>query len=212
MTRLNELHDAARRGSDVRWDPRSVDVLNAVQTARRMRAQYTAELLTRGFAALARWSGATALVAALARAQQRRRTLRELSALSDAMLADIGLQRSRISAAAAEVSAPKAAERSVWHMLADWAWREYHKSRTIRELSAMSDAMLRDIGIERANIGRVAEALAAKQRDGQAAVAGTAALRQAPQLAGSLNAASVSKSPADLRMPANENLGHPSAA
>ncbi|WP_322096800.1 DUF1127 domain-containing protein [Pelagibius sp.] len=212
MTRLNELHDAAWRGSDVRWDPRSVDVLNAVQTARRMRAQYTAELLTRGLSALARWSGATALVSTLARAQQRRRTLRELTALSDSMLADIGLQRSQIAAAAADVVPAKPAAGSVWHMMAEWLGREYRKSRTIRELSGMSDAMLRDIGVERADIGRIAEALAAKQRDGQTAAAATAALQRAPQLAGSLSAASVSKSSADLLVPANENLGHPTAA
>ena len=93
MTRLNDLQNSAARGTKVRWDPQSVDVLTAVQTARRMRARYTADLLNRGLKALARLSGVTALFSALGRQAQRRRTQYELAGLSDRELRDIGLER-----------------------------------------------------------------------------------------------------------------------
>ena len=217
MTRLNDLHLAARSGTEVRWDPRSVDVLTAVQTARRMRAQFTADLLRRGFSAFGRLSGVSALFSALARSQRKRRTLHELSLLSDRALADIGLQRDQIAATATEATAQTEAHRSVWHMIADRIKREYRRRKTVAQLSAMSDRVLQDIGIERADIGKIAAALA----DGKAA--GRQADETAPAQAEDIripeamvllavNPGAFGQKAGGQPHPANMNHGHPSAA
>lgn len=216
MTRLNDLHDAVESGAGVRWDPQSVDVLNAVQTARRLRAQFVADHLNRGFAAAARWSGLTALFSALGRAMQRRRTLNELSRLSDGMLADIGLNRSQLVATAAQATAPQASHRSVWHVLAERTVLEYRRRKTIRALSAISDRMLQDIGLERADIRRVAADLTNGQpSERPAATAETAsAAADVPPVASheALRPATIGRTAFQRPYAANENLGHPSAA
>ncbi len=159
MTRLNELQNSALYGNPVRWDPSSVDVLSAVENAHRMRDRYIADVLSRGFKTLARLSGLTAVVAGLAREVKRRQTQHELAQLSERELRDVGLERSQINAIAAEATATEASHRSVWHMLANWIRREIQRRRTMRELSAMPDRMLLDVGVERADIRRVATAL-----------------------------------------------------
>lgn len=218
MTRLNDLHDAAQSGAGVRWDPQSVDVLNAVQTARSLRAHFIADHLSRGLPALARWLGLTALFSALGRAIQRRRTLNELSRLSDGLLSDIGLDRSQIVATATQATAPKVSHRSIWHVLAEWTVNEYHRQKTIRALSAISDRMLQDIGIERADIRRIAEDLTNGQKsEYRPAVAKTAApaavdapASVAPDEA--LRPATIGRTAFQRPYAANENLGRTSAA
>ncbi len=217
MTRLNDLQKAAQGGTEVRWDPRSVDVLTAVQTARRMRARYTAEMLSQGFFAIARLSGVTALCAALLRGHQRRRTLRELSNLSNRDLADIGLERSDIAAIASEATAPKANHRSIWHMLAEGLRRAYLRRRTIRQLSEISDRMLRDIGIERADIDRIATALAngtvGRTATAETVAAGAKGVRIPEAMALlSISPGKLGRDIARQPVAANENFGHPSAA
>lgn len=217
MTRLNDLQAAVLSGNEVRWDPRSVDVMTAVQTARRMRAQYTAELLSRGFTAGARLSGLTALCAAILRGHQRRRTEHELSDLSNRVLADIGLERSLIPATAVRSTAPSAEHRSVWHMLAGWAKRAHLRRKTVRQLSEMPDRMLRDIGVERADIRRIATALAAGQYEPQEATDPSAALPEGVRIPEtmallSINPGTIGRNSSGQPRPANENLGHSSAA
>ncbi|NIA68654.1 DUF1127 domain-containing protein [Pelagibius litoralis] len=217
MTRLNDLHQAAQSGAEVRWDPRSVDVLTAVQTARRLRAQFTAEWTSKGFSAIARLSGLTALFSALGRAQQRRRTLRELSTLSDRALADIGLNRGQIAATAVEATAveataPRTAHRSVWHMLADWTKRAYLKRKTISALSALSDQMLADIGIQRVDIRRIADSLAARQNGDQRSTEQTSAVVEGIKIPATHSLANLGRAIVGQPAAANENLGHTSAA
>lgn len=217
MTRLNDLQNAAERGTKVRWDPQSVDVLTAVQTARRMRARHTADLLSRGLKALARLSGATALFSALGRQAQRRRTRHELIGLSDRELRDIGLDRSRIDVVATEVTAPKSEHRSVWHMMADWTKREYRRIKTIRELSAISDRMLLDIGIEPGDIRQVAAAVSGGQAHkpsvAEPKALETAGLRiPAAMVVLSVTGGVTGQSNDNHPAPANQNHGHPSAA
>ncbi len=217
MTRLNDLHVAARSGTEVRWDPRSVDVWNAVETAHRMRSRYTAELLSKGFFALARLSGVTALCAALLRGHQRRRTMHELSGLNDRELADIGLERADISAIASEVTAPTANHCSIWHMLADGLRRAYLRRRTIRQLSAISDRTLGDIGIERADIERVATALVdgtygASATEEQAAIDLKGARVPEAMALLSISPGKLGRNIDEQPLAANENLGRPTAA
>ncbi len=217
MTRLNELQNPALSGAPVRWDPSSVDVLSAVENAHRMRDRYVAAVLSRGFKIFARLSGLTALFAALAREIQRRHTQHELSHLSERELRDVGLERSQINAIAAEATASKASHRSVWHMLANWIRREAQRRRTVSELSAMPDHMLLDIGVERADIGRVAAALADREtvdsRATKPSVKETSSPRTAAALAVmNIRAGVTAESNDNQPAAANQNRSHPSAA
>src|SRR5690606_2524891 len=75
---------------------------------------------------------------------------------------------------------------SVWQRLGAWIARERRRRATVRELSAMSDELLADVGIERAEIPAVADALV----DGQpiAPVAGEPVTATAPDLPGAAQA------------------------
>ncbi|WP_420349790.1 DUF1127 domain-containing protein [Pelagibius sp.] len=177
-----------------------------------MRARFVAETLTRGAAAFARWSGLTALVSALSRAQQRRRTIAELHGLSDAMLTDIGIERADIAAAATAATEPRSNHRSVWHVLAQRVQRSYRLRRTLRELSALSDKMLDDIGLERANLHEVAAALVDGKKAAAASASHASALAARPEVPDSVTPANVTGTLPDLLVPANANLGRSTAA
>lgn len=164
MIRLTDLHGARAGSAAVRWDQRSVDVLSVVQTARTLRAEFIADHLHSGLETFGRWSGLSALFATLRRRFQHRRTLKALGQLDDRLLSDIGISRTEIAAAAALCCKEEAvAKPSAWSKLAARLRREVARRRTVRELSAMSDEMLADIGIDRADIPAVAAALAADQ-------------------------------------------------
>ena len=160
MIRLTELSGATAGGPSVRWDQRSVDVLSIVQTARTLRAEFIADHTHRGLKAFGRLSGLSGLIAALRRRRLQRRTLKALSGLDDRVLSDIGVNRADIEATAAFCCEAKAKTApSLWQRLGAWLKRERARRLTIRELSAISDAMLADIGISRGDIPAVAAAL-----------------------------------------------------
>jgi len=168
MTRLTDLHLALAGQTAERWDPRSVDVVNAVQKARTLRAEFIADHLRRAVTGLTRWSGLAALAATLRRRWHCHRTLSALAQLDDRLLRDIGVIRADIEATAAACSSGHGASgNTVWVGLADWARREVHRRRTVSELSAMSDAMLADIGVARADIPALAAALADERQVGK---------------------------------------------
>lgn len=166
MIRLTEISGEMAGSTAVRWDQRSVDVLSVVQTARTLRADYIADHLRRGtraFGTLVRWSGLADLLAAVKRRRERQRTLKALGQLDDRLLSDIGISRADIEATAAACCGqePKTGG-SVWPRLAARIGRELRRRRTVLELSAMSDELLADIGISRADIPAVAAALVAE--------------------------------------------------
>ncbi|GAB4391187.1 MAG: hypothetical protein Tsb0032_01960 [Kiloniellaceae bacterium] len=167
MIRLTEISGEMAGSTAVRWDQRSVDVLSVVQTARTLRADFIADHLHRGtqsLGALARWSGLADLFAALKRRHERRRTLKALTQLDDRLLADIGISRAAIEATADDCCGKEAVGgTSVWTRLTARLRGEVRRRRTIRELSAMSDELLADIGISRAEIPAVAAALMDEQ-------------------------------------------------
>ena len=164
MIRLTELSGAIAGGPSVRWDQRSVDVLSVVQTARTLRAEFIADHTHRGLKAFASLSGLSGLVAALRCRRQQRRTLKALGELDDRMLSDIGVNRADIEATAAFCCETKTdAAPSLWQRLGAWVKRERARRHTVRELSAISDTMLADIGISRGDIPAVAAALAGEQ-------------------------------------------------
>jgi uncharacterized protein YjiS (DUF1127 family) len=94
-----------------------------------------------------------------------RAAVRELEALDERMLADIGITRDQIRALthnAAHVAAEARGEmlmnfihKQIVAPIARWRMR----ARTRQELSALDDSMLRDIGIERGQIEGIAIAI-----------------------------------------------------
>lgn len=159
MIRLPQLSGTATAAER---DLPSFDVVSAIQTARSLRSQFIADHLGAASVAFARWSGLKALFVALRRRLQHRRTLSALTQLDDRLLRDIGVSRAEIDATAAFCCQGQAEEsRSVWQRLGAWIARERRRRETVRELSAMSDALLADVGIERAEIAAVADALVA---------------------------------------------------
>jgi uncharacterized protein YjiS (DUF1127 family) len=164
MIRLTELSGTVAGSTAERWDQRSVDVLSIVQTARTLRAEFIADHLHSALEAFGRWSGLRALFVALRRRLQHRRTLKALTQLDDRLLRDIGVSRAEIDATAAFCCEDKAAATpSVWQRLSAWLSQERRRRQTVRELSAMPDELLADVGIERAEIPAVAAALVSGQ-------------------------------------------------
>lgn len=167
MTRLTELRGvlagSAPSGATVRWDRPLLDVHSVIETARDQRAEFIAGNLAGGLKFLSAWLGLTGLATSFRRYVHRRRTLHQLSALDDRMLSDIGVNRAEIQATATlSCETPAAQGNTLWHGLAAWAARESRRRRTLRELNAMPDELLADIGIERSEIPAIASALADK--------------------------------------------------
>jgi uncharacterized protein YjiS (DUF1127 family) len=138
-----------------RVTPEQIDAI--VRRAQQMRAAaigaWVADLVAKPALRYRQWRAARAAV-------------RELESLDDRMLADIGITREQIRALTH--AAPHVAAQERGAMLVDFVrarlvepfkrWRA--RSRTRQELSALDDAMLRDIGIERGQIDGIAAAVA----------------------------------------------------
>lgn len=146
------------------------------------------ELIRRAQADRARVVG-EAIADAIARAvdavrrwDAKRIAVRELSAMDDRLLRDIGVSRDEIKDVVDRAERMGSAARG--ELLAGFVrtaivepfrrWRL--RTRTRAELSALDDSMLRDIGIERGQIDGIAEAVANGQAfdRGEAYVAGQA--------------------------------------
>ncbi len=169
MIRLSDLQSGQAGSVVLPYDPRTRDAFSLIQGARAFRSHFFTLRLRRAFAALSRWSGLPELLATLSRRARKRRTLRALAELDDRLLRDIGVARADIEATAAFCCTDMpAAGNSVWYGLTAWAERETRRRRTERELSALSDAMLADIGIERTEIPAIAAAVADPRRGPEA--------------------------------------------
>jgi uncharacterized protein YjiS (DUF1127 family) len=84
-----------------------------------------------------------------------RRTVRELSRLDDEMLADVGIVRGEIRAVAEALSKGPIVEPRKEPALVRWfraARRRLAQRRLARELAALDDHVLNDIGIQRSQI------------------------------------------------------------
>lgn len=164
MIRLTELATAPAASNTERWGQRSLDVNSVIVSARTLRAEYIADHTRHTVQSFGRWSGLSALTGGLRRRLQARRTLKALQSLDDRLLSDIGLSRAEIAATAALCcEAPQETRTSVWQKLGDWLSRERARRRTMRELSAISDSLLADVGISRADIPAIAAALVSDQ-------------------------------------------------
>lgn len=209
MIRLTELATAPAGSNAERWGQRSLDVNSVIVSARTLRAEYIADHLHRTVKGFGRWSGLTALATGLHRRLQERRTLKALESLDDRLLSDIGLSRAEIAATAALCcDAPQENRASVWQKLGHWLSRERARRRTVRELSAIPDSLLADVGISRADIPAIAAALVSDQPIAVAAEAPIAQGNTVPVSAQVLAFIEVRRS---VQRAANENLERPAA-
>lgn len=209
MIRLTELATAPAGSNAARWGQRSLDVNSVIVSARTLRAAYIADHLHRASKGFARWSGLAALTAGLRRRLQERRTLKALESLDDRLLSDIGLSRAEIAATAAFCcDAEKANDVSVWQKLGHWLSRERARRRTVRELSAIPDSLLADVGISRADIPAIAAALVSDQPIAALAEAPVAAGNTVPVSAQVLAFIEVRRS---VQRADNQNLERPAA-
>jgi uncharacterized protein YjiS (DUF1127 family) len=116
------------------------------------------------------------------RRARMRRTVRELSRLDGAMLADVGIARSEIRAVSESLARGPIVEPPAPGLLARWAGavrRRMAQQKLVRELSALDDHVLSDIGIQRGQIPAVAWEAVAESANSGAAPAGD--LRPAAQ-------------------------------
>lgn len=101
-----------------------------------------------GFAGVLR-AALDLFVGPITRYLRRRAAVQQLEALDDRMLQDIGLSRSDIASHVAATYKHAAHRPSLWQILRSNSERK----QTIRELTALDDRMLQDIGVDRALIG-----------------------------------------------------------
>jgi uncharacterized protein YjiS (DUF1127 family) len=154
----------------------SDQVQDLVQEARRLQAQFLRQSVVSLSGKFADLTGLNLLISKIRRANSRRKTLSALSALSDRNLADIGLHRSGIEAKAIETSETQVpAVNGLWNRIARRAREERDRRRTVRDLLAMEDRLLADIGFERSQVWDYADAMTRKPSLIERAVAGIAA-------------------------------------
>jgi uncharacterized protein YjiS (DUF1127 family) len=209
MIRLTELAASPAGTTAERWGQRSLDVNSVIVSARSLRAAFIADHLHRASKGFARWSGLTALTAGLRRRLQERRTLKALESLDDRLLSDIGLSRAEIAAAAALCcDTEKKGDVSAWQKLGHWLSRERARRRTVRELSAIPDNLLADVGISRADIPAIAAALVSDHPVVTATEAPVAAGNAVPVSAQVLAFVEVRRS---VQRAANQNAERPAA-
>lgn len=104
---------------------------------------------------------------------ENRATVQELRRLDDRLLADIGVTRDQVNALVDgrdTESKPNSLVGLVNDLIVEPARRWRVRARTRKELSALDDAMLRDIGIERGQI----EGIALAASEGKVSTPGTA--------------------------------------
>ncbi len=155
MTRLTQTERAAIREALVAAPDGRIDHDVPMLETRRLQA----EAMRRYLNAAWRITGLANLVCAIRRAICRQRTLAALGRLDDAMLRDIGLDRSEIRAAAVASSRDKNPYPATWlSRLGVELERAALRRQTIRELSSLDDRVLRDIGIERGTIQELVNA------------------------------------------------------
>ena len=171
MSRLTEreidLIRAARYGS-LREPASAADV---IQEARRLQSETLGRLLVSAAAAVAKWTGLAALTRALDQhvwrklraAMRRRRAISELRRLDDHLLSDIGLERGQVESYVEELSpevfAPSRSAPTPTKGIGHWLERR----RSIRELEALDDRQLADIGLLRREIPEAVEQAMARK-------------------------------------------------
>lgn len=94
----------------------------------------------------------TGLWAPLRQRLERRRAVRDLAALDDRLLRDVGLSRGEIPEVVAQEPGARGSMRTVWRDTVALYRLARVRRRMIRDLDALPDWILNDIGVPRWNI------------------------------------------------------------
>ena len=154
----NLIKEARNAPSWPTWDETDAIIL----AARQARAKLIARWVRQGLAPLA-GAAATArsvtgrAILPLRRDLLRRRTVNELNRLEDHVLADIGIAREQIEPIVADLALAALPPRkpSVGTISRFRSWRR--RRAAVRELEALDDRLLDDIGLQRGNIRKAVE-------------------------------------------------------
>ncbi len=163
MTRLTEQEIALIQRAQRNIERERTDTHQLLVTARDLRAEMLGRFLRDGLRALAEASGIAALAERLTQwikqGRTRGRAIDELRRMDDRQLLDIGLDRGMVVKFAEDLVAQGAVRpaRKPGLIGRFRAWLK--RSATIRELSALDDHVLADIGLRREQIPAEVERL-----------------------------------------------------
>lgn len=155
MTRLSELNtELSRLAPDAMAN--TTDTQTLINKGRQVRAETIA-------------ATAGQILAVIRRASRRRQTIKQLQSLSDRMLDDIGLSRSRIVEVATLLAArPVTDQPHDAKPIGETFFAKVRRARlrraTIRELEQLSDRVLSDVGISRGQIPAEVDRILEKRR------------------------------------------------
>ena len=179
MSRLTEKEIDLIRETRAATRPGAQGVTEIEQEAHRLRSVAFGEQLGRGLSAVAYWTGLAGLgslvydlvICPIANAMQRRRAIHQLRRLDDRMLDDIGLDRGTLESFGETLSPSHLPDGRVIEGPVARCRNWLLKCQTIRELEALSERQLTDIGIERADIKATVERAIKQDRAGSAKAA-----------------------------------------
>ena len=160
MSRLTEKEIDLIRAVRATGELEQAGAADPIETAQRLQAKAIGELASRGATAVAHWSGFAALVSfiddtllrGLRASLRRRAAANQLKRLDDHLLHDIGLDRSMVEAYVESLSTDQV-EPARSKPARSGGFRHWLRRRnTIRELEALDNRLLADIGLTRASI------------------------------------------------------------
>ena len=174
MARLTERElDLIRHARQLSWRRvgEAAPLVQVLNAARAAQAEVLGSALARGFKLLARYTGLNDLaylvkagaIDPLRRGACYRRTLAERRHLDTHRLHDIGMTRGDVERFAWQAALEQVPASKSRPWLATWLRAYFRRQSLVRELTALEDRSLADVGIERGDIGAIVDRMVAKE-------------------------------------------------
>lgn len=174
MARLTERElNLIKRARQVSWRRvgEAASLVQVLNTARAAQAEVLGSAVARGFKLLARYTGLSDLahllkagvIDPLRRGACYRRTLDELRHLDAHRLHDIGMTRDDLERFAWQAALEQVPAGKSRPWLLTWLRAHFRRQDLVRQLTALEDRSLADIGVERGDIGAIVDQMVAKE-------------------------------------------------